>query len=98
VEAAAYAYAPYTELFNITGMPAISLPLAVSASGLPIGIQLAAPMGAGCSTSQRSLLGSEEVLPVGKPLGRVAQSLAQRQTGVSKPLPPKPKGLFDVLT
>ncbi len=43
--AAAYAYAPYTELFNITGMPAISLPLAESGSGLPIGIQLAAPLG-----------------------------------------------------
>ena len=43
--AAAYAYAPYTELFNITGMPAISLPLAMSTSGLPIGIQLAAPLG-----------------------------------------------------
>jgi amidase len=43
--AAAYAYAPYTELFNITGMPAISVPLAESASGLPIGIQLVAPLG-----------------------------------------------------
>jgi amidase len=44
--AAAYAYAPYTELFNVTGMPAVSLPLAVSAEGLPIGIQFAAPIGA----------------------------------------------------
>ena len=44
--AAAYAYAPYTELFNITGMPAISLPLAFTGEGLPIGVQLAAPLGA----------------------------------------------------
>jgi amidase len=40
-----YGYAPYTEVFNATGQPAISLPLAMSAAGLPIGIQLVAPLG-----------------------------------------------------
>ena len=40
-----YGYAPYTEIFNATGQPAISLPLATSSNGLPIGIQLAAPLG-----------------------------------------------------
>ncbi|HWJ35293.1 MAG TPA: amidase [Steroidobacteraceae bacterium] len=40
-----YGYAPYTEIFNATGQPAISLPLAMSNSGLPIGVQLAAPLG-----------------------------------------------------
>jgi amidase len=40
-----YGYAPYTEIFNATGQPAISLPLAVSRSGLPIGVQCAAPLG-----------------------------------------------------
>ncbi len=40
-----YSYAPYTEIFNVTGQPAISLPLAMSSAGLPIGVQLAAPMG-----------------------------------------------------
>jgi amidase len=40
-----YRYAPYTELFNVTGQPAISLPLAMSRSGLPIGVQFAAPLG-----------------------------------------------------
>jgi len=40
-----YGYAPYTEIFNATGQPAISLPLGVSSSGLPIGIQLAMPLG-----------------------------------------------------
>ena len=40
-----YGYAPYTEIFNVTGQPAISLPLAMSSSGLPIGVQLAAPIG-----------------------------------------------------
>jgi amidase len=34
-------YGSFTALFNVTGMPAISLPLAQSAAGLPIGIQFA---------------------------------------------------------
>jgi amidase len=33
-------YVPFTAMFNITGQPAISLPLAWSESGLPIGVQL----------------------------------------------------------
>ena len=32
--AESYGYAPYTELFNVTGQPAVSLPLAVSRDGL----------------------------------------------------------------
>ncbi len=43
--AQSYGYAPFTELFNVTGQPAISLPLAVSRGGLPIGVQLVAPLG-----------------------------------------------------
>jgi amidase len=43
--AVSYGYAPYTEIFNITGQPAVSLPLAMSRAGLPIGVQLAAPLG-----------------------------------------------------
>jgi amidase len=43
--AESYGFAPYTEIFNVTGQPAISLPLAVSRDGLPIGIQFAAPLG-----------------------------------------------------
>ena len=34
-----FAHAPFTALFNMTGQPAISLPLAMSRSGLPIGLQ-----------------------------------------------------------
>jgi amidase len=33
-------YAPFTAMFNITGQPAVSLPLAWSDLGLPIGVQL----------------------------------------------------------
>ena len=40
-----YRFAPYTELFNVTGQPAISLPLAQSREGLPVGVQLVARMG-----------------------------------------------------
>ena len=40
-----FAYGPFTAVFNISGQPAISLPLAQSESGLPIGVQLVAPYG-----------------------------------------------------
>jgi amidase len=36
---------PFTALFNMTGQPAISLPLGQSSAGLPIGIQLVARYG-----------------------------------------------------
>ncbi|GAB3908707.1 amidase family protein [Kibdelosporangium lantanae] len=40
-----FAYGPFTLVFNVSGQPAISLPLGRSASGLPIGVQLVAPYG-----------------------------------------------------
>jgi len=39
------AFCPHTSIFNVTGQPAISLPLAISESGLPIGIQFVARYG-----------------------------------------------------
>ncbi len=36
---------PFTAVFNVTGQPAISLPLAMSSDGLPIGVQIAAGHG-----------------------------------------------------
>ncbi len=35
-----FTYAPFTNLFNATGQPSLSLPLAESQSGLPIGLQM----------------------------------------------------------
>ena len=41
-----FAYSPFCAIFNASGQPAASLPLAMSDDGLPIGIHLAAPYGA----------------------------------------------------
>ncbi|MCX7171571.1 MAG: amidase, partial [Proteobacteria bacterium] len=40
-----FSFAPFTLLFNVTGQPAISLPLCMSEDGLPIGLQFAAQYG-----------------------------------------------------
>ena len=40
-----FAFMPNTQAFNITGQPAMSVPLAMSASGLPIGLQFVARAG-----------------------------------------------------
>ncbi|MFL5911339.1 MAG: amidase [Gaiellaceae bacterium] len=38
-------WVPFTPAFNVTGQPAISLPLAQSGAGLPIGVQFVGPAG-----------------------------------------------------
>ena len=40
-----FAYSPFCAIFNASGQPAASLPLGTSATGLPIGIHLAAAFG-----------------------------------------------------
>jgi amidase len=59
----------YTTLFNVTGLPAIVLPIGVASDGLPIGVQLVAGLG----KDQQLLAFAKEVeklLPgVGMPIG-----------------------------
>ncbi|MDN3355600.1 amidase family protein [Actinomadura sp. DC4] len=38
-------YGPFTVLFNISGQPALSLPLGQASGGLPVGVQFVAPYG-----------------------------------------------------
>jgi amidase len=38
-------YVPYTAIQNVTGQPAINLPLYWNAAGLPIGVHFVAPFG-----------------------------------------------------
>jgi Asp-tRNA(Asn)/Glu-tRNA(Gln) amidotransferase A subunit family amidase len=40
-----FAFMPNTQAFNITGQPAMSVPLAMSADGLPIGLEFVARVG-----------------------------------------------------
>jgi len=55
-------FCPHTAPFNVTGQPAISLPLCVSDEGLPIGIQLVGRFG-GESTLLRIAATLEETMP-----------------------------------
>ena len=40
-----FAYSPFCAVFNASGQPAASVPLAMSTEGLPIGLHLAAAFG-----------------------------------------------------
>ncbi|MFD5828183.1 amidase [Lentzea sp. NPDC060358] len=55
-------WVPYTQLANITGRPAISLPLHWTADGLPLGVQFVAPL-AGESLLIKLAAQLEEALP-----------------------------------
>jgi amidase len=39
-------FSPYCAVYNVTGQPAVSLPMGVDAAGLPVGVMLAAVVGA----------------------------------------------------
>ncbi len=55
-------WVPYTQLANLTGRPAISLPLHWTAAGLPLGVQFVAPL-AGESLLIRLAAQLEQALP-----------------------------------
>jgi amidase len=55
-------WVPYTQLANLTGRPAISLPLHWTADGLPLGVQFVAPL-AGESLLVRLAAQLEQALP-----------------------------------
>jgi amidase len=55
-------WVPYTQLANLTGRPAISLPLHWTADGLPLGVQFVAPL-AGESLLIRLASQLEQALP-----------------------------------
>ena len=55
-------WVPYTQLANITGRPAVSLPLHWTADGLPLGVQFVAPL-AGESLLIRLAAQLEQALP-----------------------------------
>lgn len=55
-------WVPYTQLANLTGRPAISLPLHWTADGLPLGVQFVAPL-AGEALLIRLAAQLEEALP-----------------------------------
>lgn len=55
-------WVPYTQLANLTGRPAVSLPLHWTADGLPLGVQFVAPL-AGESLLVRLAAQLEQALP-----------------------------------
>ncbi|MER9433248.1 amidase [Mesorhizobium sp. M0408] len=64
----------YTGVFNVTGQPSVSLPLAQSASGLPIGIQIVGRFG-----DEATLVRVARDLEVAKPSGRPTTKGSSRE-------------------
>lgn len=76
-------WVPYTQLANLTGRPAISLPLNWTAEGAPLGVQFVSPLGgegvrsasppsSSCSSPGRSDARNYERGPPGRPAGAQA--------------------------
>ncbi len=60
-------FTPYTSLFNVTGQPAISVPIGLGADGLPIGVQIV-----GRPLAEDRLLQLARQLEYANPLGTPA--------------------------
>jgi amidase len=78
------AFTPFTAISNVTGSPAISLPLAVHTDGLPLGLQLV-----GRPAGEGALLALAAQLEAARPWSdRRVQSGIHHQTGVeNRPWP-----------
>jgi amidase len=78
------AFTPFTAISNVTGSPAISLPLAEHPGGLPLGVQLI-----GRPAGEGPLLALAAQLEAARPWsGRRVSSVAPNQTGVeNRPWP-----------
>jgi len=77
-------FTPFTAISNVTGSPAISLPLAVHPDGLPLGVQLI-----GRPAGEGPLLALAAQLEAGRPWSdRRVQFRVPNQTGVeNRPWP-----------
>ncbi|EMD28254.1 amidase [Amycolatopsis azurea] len=64
-------YATYTSVFNLTGMPAMSVPFGSTSDGLPLGVQFAGDLGA-----EPLLLGLAAQIEEAAPWQRTVQSVS----------------------
>lgn len=67
------AWSPASYPFNITGQPAISLPVGVTRSGLPVGLQLVGPVGADDLVLQAARRIEAKLGPLPAPPDRVTE-------------------------
>ena len=81
-------FIPYTAQFNMTGQPAITLPLHWTPGGLPVGVQLVAAVRAG-----RPAHPGRQPARAGRPLGRPAPP-GTRLAGRPAALPQGPAGMI----
>lgn len=72
-------WAPYTAVANMTGRPAVSIPLHWTASGLPLGVQLLGPLGA-----------DGGLLRVAAQLERARPWIQRFPAPAARPAPPEP--------
>ena len=68
-------FATYTGLYNVTGEPAISLPLGLDSNGMPLGVQFAAPFG-----EDKRLLELAYELEEAKPWKTMADTTPKKST------------------